>query len=325
MKRTLSFLLLLVGLYYTAKGQKKPSINFETASFDFGVIRESEGGKSHRFEFKVLKNKKVYLSKVEASCGCTTPSWSTDTLSSGEKGFVEIYYDPTNRAGNFKKNVEVFTSVDEKPFVLTISGKVVPGMEDLEREFPVKIGDLRLKENRLSFGQVSLNDAVIRKLEVYNEGNQILIFDDTISGPSYVGYKYYPQTLRPHEKGVIQLVFQPKTKKELGYKKDVLRFYTDEENNRTKEISVFAFIRPYFPPQTKKMLAHAPKIALDKISQDLGKLEEGEKAKGSFEILNKGKTKLEIQKITTNCDCLKINQVEKKLKPGHSKEVNFVF
>ena len=66
-------ILLATGL---ASAQKKAVISAEETSFDFGTIKEANGNVSHTFQIKNTGDSPLVLTRVIASCGCTTPPGS---------------------------------------------------------------------------------------------------------------------------------------------------------------------------------------------------------------------------------------------------------
>ena len=63
-------ILLATGM---ASAQKKAVISAETTSFDFGTIKEADGKVSHTFEVSNTGDMPLVITRVIASCGCTTP------------------------------------------------------------------------------------------------------------------------------------------------------------------------------------------------------------------------------------------------------------
>lgn len=114
-------ILLTTGL---ASAQKKAVISAEETSFDFGTIKEANGNVSHTFKIKNTGESPLVLTRVIASCGCTTPEWTKEPIEPGTTGDVTITYNPKNRPGPFVKTISVYSNGKTGSFILTIRGEV---------------------------------------------------------------------------------------------------------------------------------------------------------------------------------------------------------
>lgn len=128
MKRIL-FVIMLVTLTIGAASaqQKEASITVtDSATHDFGDIKEADGPVSHTFV--VINNGELPLviSRVVASCGCTTPDWTKEPIAPGKTGNIKVTYDPSGRPNQFVKTVNVYSNGKTGSYVLTIRGNVIP-------------------------------------------------------------------------------------------------------------------------------------------------------------------------------------------------------
>jgi hypothetical protein len=97
--------LFLTGTLVLASAQ---TISFDKTTFDYGTVKSGADG--HRFF--VVKNtgdKPLIISKVQASCGCTTPEWSQDPIMPGKTAQIKVGYN-TTIVGAFTKIIEVFSN-----------------------------------------------------------------------------------------------------------------------------------------------------------------------------------------------------------------------
>ena len=94
------------------------------AVYDFGDIKESDGAATHTFT--VLNNGELPLviTRVVASCGCTTPDWSKEPIAPGKTGDIKVTYDTVGRPGPFVKTISVYSNGKTGNYVLTIKGDV---------------------------------------------------------------------------------------------------------------------------------------------------------------------------------------------------------
>ena len=76
-------ILLATGI---ASAQNKAVISADETSFDFGTIKEANGNVSHTFKIKNSGEAPLVLTRVIASCGCTTPEWTKEPIAPGASG-----------------------------------------------------------------------------------------------------------------------------------------------------------------------------------------------------------------------------------------------
>jgi hypothetical protein len=127
MKRILFvFGVILLMVNIVSAQEKAASISvMDSAVYDFGDINEKDGPVTHSFKVKNDGEMPLVITKVVASCGCTTPDWTKEPIAPGKTGEIKITYDPTGRPGPFTKTISVYSNGKVGSYVLTIRGKVI--------------------------------------------------------------------------------------------------------------------------------------------------------------------------------------------------------
>jgi hypothetical protein len=115
-----------------------PEFVFEAESHDFGTIAE---GTQAMFEFKFtnIGKEPLVISNVQASCGCTTPKWTSEPIAPGKTGMITASYNSSGRPGPFTKSITVTSNAKSNPKVLTINGVVEA--KPAEQPSPVVVPD----------------------------------------------------------------------------------------------------------------------------------------------------------------------------------------
>lgn len=131
MKNVLIAVLLIIGgnvvmaqpgkLDLQSTGESK--ITFEKTAHDFGKITEGTQA-TVVFKFKNTGNAPLILTNVEASCGCTVPTWSSQPIPPGASGEIKAVFDSKGRPGNFNKTITVKHNAPGKTDYLSIRGFV---------------------------------------------------------------------------------------------------------------------------------------------------------------------------------------------------------
>jgi hypothetical protein len=81
------------------------SLTLKETEYDFGKIPQGKPV-THDFEFTNTGDAPFALENVRASCGCTTPEWSKDTVAVGATAVIKVGYNAANE-GPFNKSVTI--------------------------------------------------------------------------------------------------------------------------------------------------------------------------------------------------------------------------
>jgi hypothetical protein len=120
--------LLLCSLQVLAQ---KAKIEVPETIHDFGKVLEKGGKVRHIFEFRNDGDKPLTVSEVRASCGCTTPQWTTTPVPPKGTGIIVAEFNPKGRPGEFNKNLTIFSDSEISQMNITIKGDVVSELEML--------------------------------------------------------------------------------------------------------------------------------------------------------------------------------------------------
>ncbi|MBK7504938.1 MAG: DUF1573 domain-containing protein [Bacteroidetes bacterium] len=124
-----SFLMVFANADAQEISTKAPTMNpkmkFAESEFVFpkGIVGKPV---THEFFFINKGTEPLKIESATASCGCTTPKWTTETVLPGKMGSVVVTYN-MGHAGKFSKTVTVITTAGEK-VILYIKGEAVDGL-----------------------------------------------------------------------------------------------------------------------------------------------------------------------------------------------------
>lgn len=95
---------------------------FTEETHDFGKIPK---GTPVVTEFSFNNNGKepIVISNVQASCGCTTPSWPKEPILPGKSSVIKVQYNAAN-PGGFNKSITITSNAKSPTKVLYIKGTV---------------------------------------------------------------------------------------------------------------------------------------------------------------------------------------------------------
>ena len=120
-----SILLVCLVVSMVAMSQKAV-ISFDDKTHDFGKVNEEDGKITYVFDFVNRGNAPLVISHVQASCGCTTPTWTKEPVEAGKKGSIAVTYNTSGRPGLFTKTITVYSNDSLQQVVLIIKGEVIP-------------------------------------------------------------------------------------------------------------------------------------------------------------------------------------------------------
>lgn len=101
---------------------KVPKAVFEKTSHNFGKIPQGVPVTT-TFTVKNTGKAPLIISNVQASCGCTTPSYTKEPIAPGKKGTITATYNAA-ALGDFNKTITIVHNAGE-PTMLSLQGTVV--------------------------------------------------------------------------------------------------------------------------------------------------------------------------------------------------------
>jgi hypothetical protein len=101
---------------------KAPILDFVKGNYvDLGKIVEGEKI-SHTYKFVNSGNAPLQISYVNASCGCTVPTWPKGQIPPGGNGEISIVFNSKNKEGLLSKNISIYANT--KPEFNNLSFKI---------------------------------------------------------------------------------------------------------------------------------------------------------------------------------------------------------
>lgn len=318
------FIILLTSLIAQAQ-PNGAGIKFGDTTHDFGRFKEEAGPQTYKFEFENTGTSDLLISRVTASCGCTSPKWTKHPVKPGERGFVEVTYDPRNRPNKFKKTVAVYTNTQPAVHVLVIEGDVIPREMTIDEIYRFDAGDgVRFKTNHLAFTDIEHGKKKIKVMEIINTSDKSMVlgFERV---PQHLDLKAKPATLGPGEKGIIEGIYDAGKINDWGYVNHLIRITRNGESVNNLYFVVSANLIEDFSSWSKEELENAPVFGIESTRFDFGEIKQREKADIEFAFKNTGESDLIIRKVRSSCGCTTVTPANTTIKPGESSMIKAVF
>lgn len=202
----------------------KASFTLDNKIFDYGNIPEDGGLANHTFIIKNTGPNPLVIKQVTASCGCTTPNWSKNPITSGKTGEITVAYNPKGRPGPFSKDISVYCE-NANPVHLTIKGNVQKAKEGDKPKEPV----FSPVETSYNFGTIGENDGYADHIFYFkNTGDAPLTITRVQASCGCTRPEWTQTPVEPGGEGFITLTFSPKGR--IGNFNKNATVYTNEGN-----------------------------------------------------------------------------------------------
>jgi hypothetical protein len=277
---------------------QKAVISFEEKSHDFGKVNEEDGKITYVFDFVNRGNSPLVVNRVQASCGCTTPTWTKEPIEPGKKGSVTVTYNPQGRPGPFTKTITVYSNAAEEQFVLTINGEVIPKASADNNPYPVNLGGLLSKTKIVQMNNIEKGKTQTRTFEVQN-GTKANLKPTFESLPAYITYSASPETLKPGEEGKITFTFSSKACPQWGpVSEDIFAVVNGvKKYSEETKLTIVGNVIEDFGKLTLDQKRKAPILEISERAINLGNVKQGTKRVAKFKLNNKGQNSLEVRRV----------------------------
>jgi hypothetical protein len=336
-QNSLFFIISLCAIALHAQNKKNNApkiklgadISFDSKKHNYGELDETMMFASYRFSFTNTGDAPLFINKVESSCGCTSPSWTLDSIPPGGKGYVETRYETSNHLGQFHKTVTVYTNVPKTPFVyLDIEGNVIrPKATFIGAPTPQSIGSLVFEKGAVIFEPLYDNSVDSQYIKLTNTTlyttNFTPINPDDL--PPYCKILDFPSSLEPNEFAKIKVIIDGKKAPGYGFGAFQVPIFSDNVVLPAMGLSITYKRSQYFPKYSAKELAKQPKIEIAKPMHDFGPQTSGDYLFCNFDIKNTGKKELVIKQIMADCPCFRFKQHKNTIAPGETLTLEAIF
>jgi hypothetical protein len=313
-------LLLLVSIAIPmAIMAQKPVVDFDVKTYDFGKINEADGKVSYTFNFTNTGKSPLVINRVQASCGCTTPDWTKAPIEPGKKGMVTAIYNPEGRPGIFTKTITVYSNATEETITLIIKGEVIPRTVSDANPFPVKAGDLSIKQKVVQMNNVNKGVTAIKVLEIKNTGKKDI--RPTVGNlPGYLSASVAPEVLKPNEEGKITFTFNSKSCPQWGPLNASAFLVLNGQKSYTEEymIRVVGNVVEDFSKMTIDQKRKAPIAEVETNAINLGEIKTGSKKAAKFVLKNRGLSSLDVRRIINQNQEMNVRPLKTSIANGQS-------
>jgi hypothetical protein len=285
-------------------------IVFKETVHDFGTISDKGGPVTHEFELTNNHPTTLVITDVKTSCGCTTPGWTKEPIEPGKTGSIKVTFNPAGYNSRFTKTITVHSNLEQN-IVLQITGQVQREIVPIDHSanYPVEIGNYRVKKNELEFGTLAPDETKAVRIDVYNRGDKA-IEQRAGNNPDYLSIAFGEQPLSPKKESQVNVTFSA-AKAGYGNFKGSVEIVID---GQTQLFPYSASVVDNFKGLTVEEKRNTPVINFS--TKDLAFADLKKEKSKTIKFSNSGKAPLKIHKIQANEKWIKLSKTSLEVAPG---------
>ncbi len=315
----LLFIILLYPLNSYGESATSSSLKFDNKEWNFGTIKETDGVVSHTYVFMNISDKPINIDDVLASCGCTTTSYTTAPIESGEVGEITVTFNPINTSGEVIREVYVLTNERKNSDILVVNATVEPAPLSLRQKYPIALkNNFRIERTNSVFGYIAQGRSESKGIMLANLGDKtVKLRAETVGNSSFLRVEC-PYIIEPE--GEENLVFSykiPIGKDNYGILRDSVWIWIDNERAE-RPILISAIMTDDF----SNMDHNRPAIRVTPSYFDVGLKGRNKTIKNKILISNDGNIDLIIRAIDIDSETSIELSKDDIIKPGESINVN---
>ena len=261
------------------------------------------------------------LLEVKASCGCMDVAYPKTPIAAGAHDEIQVTFD-AKMLGTFYKELEVRTNASEEPTYMAMQGTVVREVQDYSQDYPIDLGNLRLKANTLEFDDVQRGDHPTLELYLVN-CDRTAYRPELMHLPPYLSAEYVPLDIPAKKPGVIRLTLDSEKLEHLGLTQTsiYLSRYLGDKIGEANEIVVSAILLPHIDTMGKASRDGMPELTVSESNIDMGSMDGKDTRKQAIILTNTGHSDLHIQQVQVFNTALSVNIGNRVIRPGKSTKL----
>lgn len=314
--------LCIITFAITAMAQK-PVIKFDKTTHDFGTMLEADGRVTTEFTFTNEGATPLVVSKVRASCGCTTPNWTKTPIEPGESGKITVTYNPTGRQGGpWQKSITVTSNAEVETMRLTIKGNTISKSAQPVNNYPIKLGPVGVKSNTFQFNNIKKGAIIEKSIELANTSAEKVTIE-LVTKEKYLEVIAMPEVVEPGKTAQLKVRFNTQLCNIWGPVKVAAHLLINgEKPTNTNQLNVQANIIEDFGAMSVEERQQAPIAEFSARTIDLGVIKTDAKpVTTKLTLSNKGKKALLIRRIVNNSANLKVTPAKTSINNGKKADV----
>jgi len=193
-------LAIIVASFFIEINQVKAQeqlLRFERQVIETGTMTEDDAPRTYTFVGKNVSGRVQEIAHIQTTCGCTKSCVSQMKLQPGDSCLIELTFTPNGYPGTIDTRAFVYLKENSREPVAKIGlrGMVLPSADTWYR-FKYKMGDLRLKQSKVTFNEVKVGMQPEARILCGNSGRKPLRISSLVL-PQYAQIRTEPKEIVP--------------------------------------------------------------------------------------------------------------------------------
>lgn len=197
----------IMSVTHPRHSQDSATLSFDTRHIVAERMNEDDVPRSFIYRFVNVGEDTLKIQRLLSTCSCASAVCTRNIVPPAESAEIRITYDPKGHPGRFERKVFVYTIDDAAPAaVLRLSVDVAKG-DDLSHEWPVPMGDIRVRRTEVRF---AAGEKAVETLRFINVSDGPLSLEcEKAFLPDCLTFETVPAVAAPGEEGMIRISFNP--------------------------------------------------------------------------------------------------------------------
>ena len=184
-------------------------------------------------------------------------------------------------------------------------------------------GKFSFTEESYDFGTVTEGVKATHTFQFTNTGDAPIVISGVRASCGCTTPQWPKEPIAPGETGEITAIYNSKGRLN-AFNKSIR--VTSNATEATKTLYIKGNVVKE-PPRvyTEAEKAASPKIAIDRLEYNFGKVQQGEKISKTIKLKNNGKSTLKIEEVKSSCNCVAILKSSGDVAPGKEGEVTIAY
>lgn len=183
------------------------ALAFDTRHVVAEPMNEDDAPNTFVYRFCNAGKETIAIDRLVSSCSCASAVSVKTEIAPGDSSEIRVTYNPKGHPGRFDRKIFVYTEGEDAPAaILRLSVEVSNGA-DISREWPVQMGQIRLRRQDVTFSE---GTKAVEKIRFINLGERALqLTCEKAFLPDCLSFRTEPAIVASGEEGMMVISYDP--------------------------------------------------------------------------------------------------------------------
>ena len=183
------------------------ALAFDTRHIVAEPMNEDDPSRTFCYRFRNVGDDTVTIKRLVSSCSCAAAFAAKTEVAPGESSEIKVTYDPKGHPGRFERKIFVYTEGEDDPAAILRLSVDVSNGADISREWPVQMGQIRLRRQDVTFSE---GTKAVEKIRFINLGDRALqLTCEKAFLPDCLSFRTEPAIVASGEEGMMVISYDP--------------------------------------------------------------------------------------------------------------------